>query len=88
MRKFIAFDGKHWNHDIFFRGTRRTAWKEMQETDRKSRLDTRRIATRAWAVKNEICDFAKKIFAEMQMMISSASKVSDATTRRVMRKVL
>ena len=69
MRKLMCFDGKQCNQGKIVREYRReTLEGSGARQDRKeSRYDPH--VTHAQALKNEICVFAKKIFAELQMTV-------------------
>jgi hypothetical protein len=83
MRKLMCFDGKQCNQGNSFREYRReTLGSSGARQDRKwCRYDPH--ITHAQALKNKNCVFAKKIFAELQMMVLPASVIPDATLRRV-----
>jgi hypothetical protein len=81
MRKLICSDGEQCNQGNPFRSYRRATLDEFGTVSyrKESRYDL--YVTHAQALKNEICVFAKKIFAELQMTVSSASMKPDATLK-------
>jgi hypothetical protein len=79
MRKLICSDGEQYNHENSFRSYRRTTLDEFGTEPESHDAGSHTRVTHAQALKNEICVFAKNIFAELQMMVLPASVKPDAT---------